>query len=77
MNTRLVDSYSAITSVVYLVSLKVPCRISDIHDYGGGTNDGLYANHVKLDLGKLVFHTEATYLKYDYTHYIYCPSFSN
>ena len=27
-------------------------KISDIHDYETRTNDGLYANHVKSDLGK-------------------------
>ena len=27
-------------------------KISDIHDYGTRTNDGLYAKHVKSDLGK-------------------------
>ena len=27
-------------------------NISDIHDYGTRTNDGLYAKHVKSDLGK-------------------------
>ena len=42
-------------------------KISDIHDHRTRTNDGLYAKHVKSDLGKnLYFIYRTPHLEYDY-----------